>query len=76
MLGHSVTWEGSGLDEIGRDETGRVIVRVNPMFYRPAEVVLLIGDASRAKERLGWVPTTSFPELVRRMTLADSRKET
>ena len=71
VLGHSVTWDGEGLDEIGRDETGRIIVRVNPAFYRPAEVVLLVGDASRAKEKLGWVSTTTFPELVRRMVLTD-----
>lgn len=71
VLGHTVTWEGEGLNEVGRDETGRIIVRVNPAFYRPAEVVLLIGDASRARERLGWTPTTSFSELVRRMTLTD-----
>ena len=71
VLGHTITWEGTGLEEVGRDETGRIIVRVNPAFYRPAEVVLLIGDASRARERLGWIPTTSFSELVRRMTLTD-----
>ena len=71
--GHSIAWEGSGVNEIGRDETGRTVVRIDPAFYRPAEVVLLVGDATRAKEVLGWKPTTSFRELVRRMVFSDIR---
>lgn len=71
-IGHTITWEGNGLDEIGRDETGRIVVRINPSFYRPAEVDLLVGDASYAKNRLGWSPKTTFRELVSRMVLNDS----
>jgi GDPmannose 4,6-dehydratase len=76
VLGHSVTWEGEGLTEVGRDETGRIILRVDPAFYRPAEVVLLVGDASHAREALGWTPNTTFRELVRRMTLTDWEAKT
>jgi GDPmannose 4,6-dehydratase len=72
-IGHSITWEGSGVDEIGRDETGRVILRINPSFYRPAEVDLLVGDASYAESSLGWKSKTSFRELVMRMISCDFR---
>lgn len=70
-VGHSVTWEGEGTNEVGRDETGRIVVRINPAFYRPAEVVLLVGDATRARDALRWTPTTSFRELVSRMVQSD-----
>lgn len=66
-LGHSIVWEGTGLDEVGRDESGRVIVRVNPEFYRPAEVDLLVGDASKARNVLNWSPTTAFATLISKM---------
>lgn len=66
-MGHTITWEGHGVNEVGYDETGRVVVRINPSFYRPAEVELLIGDASYAQNRLDWFPTITFQELVSRM---------
>lgn len=69
--GHSITWEGQGGDEIGKDETGRVVVRINPLFYRPAEVDLLIGDATRAETELGWSRKISFESLVERMVKND-----
>jgi GDPmannose 4,6-dehydratase len=72
-IGHTITWEGSGVDEIGKDETGRLLVKVNTSFYRPAEVDLLIGDASYAHNSLGWKPTTTFHELVSRIMIADIR---
>ena len=71
-LGHTITWKGHGVDEVGCDETGRVVVKINPAFYRPAEVDLLVGDASYAQNRLGWSPKTTFQELVSRMVLHDS----
>jgi GDPmannose 4,6-dehydratase len=71
VAGHSVTWSGCGVDEIGKDETGRTVVKINPAFYRPAEVVLLVGDATRAHEVLGWKPSTTFAELVSRMVRND-----
>ena len=69
--GHTIRWEGEGTNERGVDETGRVVVRINPVFYRPAEVDLLIGDASRAETLLGWKRTISFHTLVERMVKND-----
>ena len=74
-IGHSITWSGEGLDEIGTDETGRVVVRMNPKFYRPAEVELLIGNPTKAKTLLGWTPKISFEELVTRMAKHDLNQE-
>jgi GDPmannose 4,6-dehydratase len=60
------------VDARGIDQnTGKVIVRVNPAFYRPAEVDFLLGDAAKAKERLGWAPKVRFDELVEMMARAD-----
>lgn len=67
-----ITWKGEGVNERGEDSTGRVIVRVNPEFYRPAEVELLIGDPTKALIKLGWKATTTFSELVRRMLIYDN----
>lgn len=70
--GYSIAWEGSGDSEIGRDKkTGKVIVEVDPKFYRPAEVELLLGDPSKAKAKLGWKPKVSFPQLIEMMMKAD-----
>ncbi|MEM8732119.1 MAG: GDP-mannose 4,6-dehydratase [Pseudomonadota bacterium] len=67
----SVTFEGNGVDEVGRDDSGRVIVRVDPVYFRPAEVETLLGDASKARQQLGWTPDTPFEALVQEMALAD-----
>ena len=69
--GHTITWQGSGIDEVGIDESGRTVIRVNPDFYRPAEVDILLGDATKAKTILKWKRTISFETLVSRMTLHD-----
>lgn len=67
-----VEWQDTGEDEKGVDAaTGKVIVQVNPRFYRPAEVDLLIGDATLAKEKLGWVPQTSLEQLCAMMVKTD-----
>lgn len=66
-----LTWRGSGLDEQGVDGEGRVIVAVDPRYFRPAEVDTLLGDASKAKRELGWEPKIGFNELVREMAQAD-----
>jgi GDPmannose 4,6-dehydratase len=72
VAGFDIQWEGSGTEEVGRDtRTGAVVVDVNPRYYRPAEVEQLMGDASKARDRLGWQPTTSFAELVNLMMKAD-----
>ncbi len=71
-IGTALDWTGEAEDEIGRDsETGRELVRVNPKFYRPAEVELLIGDPTKAQKQLGWVPETTLEQLCALMVEAD-----
>jgi GDPmannose 4,6-dehydratase len=72
--GMPLSWEGEGPEEVGVDETGQVRVAVDPEYYRPAEVELLIGDYAKAKRVLGWEPRTRFAELVQLMTDADVRE--
>ncbi|WP_422345147.1 GDP-mannose 4,6-dehydratase [Parasphingorhabdus sp.] len=68
----TIVWTGSGVDEKGTDEaTGRVLVEVDPRYFRPTEVDLLIGDPTKAKEKLGWEATISFSQLVHQMMEAD-----
>jgi len=68
----SLRWEGVGVDEKGYDkQTGRMIVAVDPRYFRPTEVETLLGDPSKAKEKLGWEPKISFSELVAEMVRAD-----
>lgn len=69
-FGLKIRWEGEGLDEVGIDEySGKVIIRVSPKYFRPAEVETLLGDATKAKEKLGWTPRTSFKQLVEDMCI-------
>ena len=71
-LGMSIEWRGSGLDEHGVDtKSNRVIVRVDPRYFRPTEVETLLGDATKARTRLGWKPEVSFESLVEEMMAAD-----
>lgn len=70
-LGMTITWAGQGIDETGTDDQGHVVVRVDPRYFRPTEVETLLGDPSKAKHKLGWVPRTSFAELVREMVRED-----
>lgn len=70
-----IEWQGEGVDEIGIDKaTGKTVVAVNPKFFRPAEVDILLGDPSKAEEKLGWKRKVSFEELVKRMVLSDLEK--
>jgi GDPmannose 4,6-dehydratase len=74
QLGLRITWRGQGVEEHGLDaDTQKVIVRIDPRYFRPAEVETLLGDASLARQKLGWRPRTSFAELVREMAEADLR---
>jgi len=67
-FGMKIAWEGDGLNEVGIDKlTKKTIIRVNAKYFRPAEVETLLGDASKAKEKLGWEPKTSFKQLVEDM---------
>ncbi len=71
-LGMSIEWRGSGADEHGVDTaSGRTIVQVDPRYHRPTEVDTLLGDASKARSKLGWRPLISFDELVKEMVAAD-----
>lgn len=70
-LGMTINFEGQGVDEVGRDQSGKVIVSVDPRYFRPTEVETLLGDASKAKQKLGWTPQTSFADLVAEMAEAD-----
>jgi GDPmannose 4,6-dehydratase len=70
--GIEVVWQGSGVDEVGINKaTGQTIVQINPAFFRPAEVEILIGDPSKAEKELGWVREISFAQLVERMVSND-----
>jgi GDPmannose 4,6-dehydratase len=69
--GISGTWSGTGTDEILTDKNRNILVKINPEFYRPAEVDLLWGDSSEARVKLAWIPKISFKELVKRMTKND-----
>jgi GDPmannose 4,6-dehydratase len=72
-LGFDLAWDGEGVDETGTDRrSGKTIIRINPEFYRPAEVDLLIGDPTKARDGLGWSPATSLDGLVEMMAKADS----
>lgn len=69
--GISIEWRGSGIDEKGYSSEGKLLVEVSPEFFRPSEVELLIGDASKARLKLGWNPRTSVQELVKMMVDSD-----
>jgi GDPmannose 4,6-dehydratase len=71
-------WQGEGVEEIGRRHTGEVVVRIDPRYFRPAEVDTLLGDPSRARDKLSWTPVTTLEELVAEMVAHDqeeARKE-
>ena len=75
-LGFDLAWQGEGLEEQGVDQkSGRVVVRIDPHYFRPAEVDMLIGDATRAREKLGWEPKIKFQELVSLMCDHDWERE-
>jgi len=72
LTGFDLEWEGHGADEVARDrESGRVIVEIDPAYYRPAEVDFLLGDPTKAKLNLGWEPSVDFETLVEMMVKAD-----
>ena len=75
VLGEEIIWTGTGLNEKGiLKSSGREVVNIDPRYFRPTEVDLLIGDPGKAKEKLGWVPKTTFKDLVKIMTLSDFEK--
>jgi GDPmannose 4,6-dehydratase len=75
-VGRRLEWRGEAGKEEGVDAAdGRALVKVDPAYYRPAEVDFLLGDATKARERMGWIPTVGFEELVRIMMDADLAAE-
>jgi len=73
--GPSILWDGEGLEEIGRRaDTGAVVVRIDPRYFRPAEEDTLLGDPTKARQKLGWKPTTTLEQLVAEMVAADMQE--
>ncbi|MFS8147120.1 GDP-mannose 4,6-dehydratase [Rhizobium sp. BR 249] len=70
-VGIEISWKGEGIDEKGYDPSGKCIVAVDPRYFRPTEVETLLGDATKAKEKLGWTPKITFEQLVREMMRED-----
>ncbi len=70
----AIEWEGEGLEETGKRSTGEVVVQIDPRYFRPAEVETLLGDPAKAKEKLGWTPTTTLEELVAEMVATDQEE--
>ena len=70
-LGIAISWKGEGVDEKGFDTNGKCIVAVDPRYFRPTEVETLLGDATKAKQKLGWTPKISFEQLVTEMVRTD-----
>ena len=70
-LDMTISWVGEGVDEQGVDEDGRCIIRIDPRYFRPTEVQTLLGDSTKARDKLGWVPKISFDQLVTEMVQED-----
>ena len=71
-LGVEIVWKGSGVDEKGVDKkTGKVVVEIDPRYFRPTEVESLLGDPTKAKQKLGWEAKIGFEELVKEMVATD-----
>ena len=75
-LDFDLVWHGEGLDETGVDRnTNKTIVKIDPYFFRPTEVEYLLGDPTKAKKELGWIPKVTFKDLVSIMVNADYQKQ-
>lgn len=75
MMGKKIVWRGEGVNEEGIEEaSGKVLVQISPKYFRPTEVETLLGDPAKMKEKLGWVPETSFKALVLDMMRYDCQK--
>ena len=73
--GKAIIWEKSGLEEIGkRSDTGEIVVKIDPRYFRPTEVEQLLGDASKARKKLDWKPNISLQELIAEMIEEDSNE--
>jgi GDPmannose 4,6-dehydratase len=71
-IGRDIEWRGSGVSEVGVDTaSGQELIAIDPRYFRPTEVDLLLGDPGKARDVLGWEHSTPFPQLVREMVAAD-----
>jgi GDPmannose 4,6-dehydratase len=74
-VGRKIAWRGRGVDEEGVDDsTGEVLIKIDPRYFRPTEVDLLLGDPSKARKVLGWKHEIGFPQLVKEMIASDLKK--
>ena len=74
LVERPIEWKGGGVEECGIDTTtGKIVVRIDPRYFRPAEVEQLMGDPAKAKAKLGWVPEVKFEQLVKIMVEGDIR---
>ena len=74
MVGRRIVWKGNGVDEKGLDaESGQELIAIDPRYFRPTEVEQLLGDSSKAREKLGWVHRTTFREMVAEMVREDMK---
>jgi GDPmannose 4,6-dehydratase len=71
IVGRKITWEGSGVEEVGKDQDGNVVVRIDPKYFRPTEVDLLWGNPAKADKKLGWKRKVDFDSLVKEMVEED-----
>lgn len=73
LIDMHIEWQGEGVDEIGCDQNGNTVIRIDSRYYRPAEVESLLGDASKAKEKLGWTPRITINEMIEEMMQTDMK---
>lgn len=75
-IGIDIKWQGSDANEVGNDSaSGKTLIKINPEFFRPAEVDLLLGDPAKAEQKLGWKRQVDFPGLVKMMVAHDLKVE-
>ena len=72
LVGITISWSGKGIDEVGKDQNGRVRIKINPVYFRPTEVPFLLGDASKARNILGWEPKYKIDDLVKEMVESEN----
>lgn len=70
-LGMNISWSGSGVDEIGKDQNGNIVIRIDPAYFRPTEVPFLLGDSTKARSKLGWEPVYTLDMLIAEMVEAE-----
>jgi GDPmannose 4,6-dehydratase len=74
-IGIEIAWEGAGINEVGKDAaTGKILIRIDPRYFRPTEVDFLLGDPSKAREKLGWENRVSFDQLIKIMVHDDLKE--